>query len=257
MILITISYVIDQILMAILLLVAYKKSKGANFLFSYQTRRAQILLKSSVPMMLSGIAGMIMLRCDQIMLKYYLGTDAVGIYAAGSKIYEGWLILPFIFSISLLPLLTKEKEKDPVAYEKKLSFFFGIQIWAAIIFAAILTVAGKTLINLTFGPDYIEAYETMVVLAWTSVFTAAGYMSARYLVLEKMEKKITKRNWIALSANIALNTLLIPAFGTSGAATSTFLSMMLAHFVFDYLDRDLKRLRDIKIRSILLKPYWR
>jgi len=78
-------------------------------------------------------------------------------------------------------------------------------------------------------------------------------MSARYLIVEGLQKKIAKRNWIAIMINIPSNYVLIPMLGVNGAVISTMISMFFAHYLLDYLDPDLVELRKIKNSSLLLR----
>ncbi|WP_225607771.1 MULTISPECIES: polysaccharide biosynthesis C-terminal domain-containing protein [unclassified Pseudomonas] len=79
-----------------------------------------------------------------------------------------------------------------------------------------------------------------------SVFTAIGSVTARYLSIEHMEKKIVIRSGIGALLKVMLNLVLIPSFGLSGAAASTLVCALTVNILLDWTDRDLMRLRKIK-----------
>ena len=86
----------------------------------------------------------------------------------------------------------------------------------------------------------------------TAVWAALGSGTARYLVAEKMEKKIAARTIIAAVVNCLLNLMLIPRFGIQGAAVATLLCTFVANYLMDWFDPDLKPLLKIKHRAIFI-----
>lgn len=249
-----VAFTFDHLLIAASLIIMYLLQNQPRLFFSFKKSLIKPLLKSAWPMVASGVAGMVMVRLDQIIIKNILDPYQLGLYAAASKIYEGWLLLPFVLSISLLPMLAKLKEKrETKIYHNKLVPIFSLVLWASIAFAFIMTVFGKWLLNITFGPQYFYSYHSLVILSWASVLGAAGYMSARYMVVEGMEKKVARRNWLAVFINIPLNFIMIPIYGIEGAAFSTLISLFIAHYVIDLLDPQLKSLLMVKHRALMFK----
>src|SRR5690606_443338 len=96
-------YALDYLVVAILLLVLHVYKKQVNFLQKFNVNYVLPLLRSAWPMVLSALSVVIYMRIDQIMIKNILGSYELGLYAAAVKVYEGWLVLPYVFGISLLP----------------------------------------------------------------------------------------------------------------------------------------------------------
>jgi O-antigen/teichoic acid export membrane protein len=71
--------------------------------------RAKSLLQDSWPLILSGIAVMIYMRVDQLMLKEMAGAEAVGIYSAALRISEAWYTVPTLVTASLFPSIIESK----------------------------------------------------------------------------------------------------------------------------------------------------
>ena len=69
------------------------------------------LLKDSYPLVLTGFVTSIYIKIDQIMIKEFLDSEAVGQYSAAIKLTEGWLLLPAIVASSLLPAIINLKKK--------------------------------------------------------------------------------------------------------------------------------------------------
>jgi O-antigen/teichoic acid export membrane protein len=248
-----ISYAIEHMLVAIILLLVYTKDNYPNSIMSFSANLVKPLLARSWPMLMSGIAGMILLRVDQIMIRILLDEKHLGLYAAAAKIYQGWVSFPFILSLSLLPMLIKLKKASPSKYENSMTIFFSMVFWFCILVSIFVTIFKDTIIDLTFGPKFEASSNALVIMIWASAFSAIGFMSARYMIVEGMEKKIARRNWIAITINIPLNYILIPIFNIEGAAIASLASLIVVHYFIDIADDDLRQLLRIKNNSILFK----
>ena len=248
-----IVFALEQAVVAAFLLLVYFRRKRPAFFLSFRAVLVAPLLKSAWPMVLSGIAGMLLTRIDQVMIKHFLGAHQLGLYGAAAKIYEAWIVLPFILSISMLPLITKLKSGAPAAYEQKLTWLFTVTFWASVFFALVTSLAGEWIILLLFGDGFAGTGRALAILVWASALSAFGFMSARYLVVEGMERKIARRNWTAVMINIPLNLVLIPEFGIEGAAAATLISLLAVHYFMDILDHDLHALHRIKNRALLMR----
>lgn len=248
---IVVAFSAEQAFIGMYLALIYKIKYKSFWNFAFKKIIFVKLFSSAWPMVLSGIAGVLLVRIDQIMIKNMLSVDQVGVYSAAAKIYEGWLVLPFIVSISLLPVLSKLRLKNYDLYLKSFKIIFSAVIWMSIAFSILITIFGRELILITFGKEYIASYNILVILCWASVFGSIGYVSARYLIVEGMEKTIATRNWIALAINIPLNLVLINLFGVEGAAISTLICLIFAHYFIDFIDPKLKNLRSIKFDALI------
>lgn len=252
------SFILDNLLLALALVVIYLRKTGDIGCL----RPAQIdpvlmktLLQQSWPMIISGLSGILLSRLDQIMIEYYAGASSLGIYAACARIYEGWISLTFMYSVATLPLLIKIQQRPIQESIKPLSALFAIPMFASILFSVALTVCSEPLLAFVFGHAYVAGANTLQVLGICSIFASLGYMSARFLIAAGKQKKIAHRNLLAIAMNAVLNTFLIPAFGIIGAAIATLLTLFFVHFVLDYLSPELATLKHIK-QNILLFKFW-
>lgn len=248
-----IAYAIDHLIIAIVLSLMYFSKYNFNFFVAFNRKYVKRLLSSAWPMIMSGIAGIVLIRIDQLFIANMLGMNQVGLYAAASKIYEGWMTIIFVITISILPMLIKLKEQSSEIYFDKLQYFFKLLFWSSVLFSIIVSTFSDSIINILFGLQFEESKDILALMVWVSLFTSFGFMSARYLIVEGLQKKIAKRNWIAIMINIPSNYVLIPMLGVNGAVIATMISMFFAHYLLDYLDPDLVELRKIKNSSLLLR----
>jgi O-antigen/teichoic acid export membrane protein len=66
--------------------------------------------------LLSGIAIMIYMKIDQIMLGQMVGDEAVGIYSAAVRISEVWYFVPIAIVASVFPAILEAKKRSETQY---------------------------------------------------------------------------------------------------------------------------------------------
>jgi len=253
LLLFAIAYALEYAIVGLLLVITHFVKKQPRFLFLFQKDLAKSFLKSAWPMVLSAVSAMLYMRIDQIMIKNMLDVHQLGLYAAATKIYEGWTIVPYVLSISLLPAIVKLKASSPISYETNLTKLFSLLFWLGIIVATITTLGGEWIIGVSFGAEFIEAKSVLAIVMWTAAFTALGTVSARYFTVEGMEKKIAIRTVFALIINVIINIILIPIYGIEGAAVATLITIFITNYLFNYVDKELKQLVNICNNAILLR----
>lgn len=248
-----VAALLDHVVLAALLSFAVVKTHTVNFLKYFSLDDAKSLLKSAWPMVLTALASMIFMRIDQVMIRSMLGMHELGIYSAAVKVYESWIILPYVITISLLPAIVKLKQGDEQNYHRKLCHLFRVVIWLSVLAAIIVSLLSTPIMTIAFGSRYTQSASVLSILMWTAAFASMSSVSARYFNAENMEKKIALRTAIAAAANIGLNLLLIPQYGIKGAAIATFSCVFFTAYAMDWADKDLRILLKLKHRAIFFR----
>ncbi|MNJ44333.1 Polysaccharide biosynthesis protein [compost metagenome] len=236
----------DHIVLAVFLIIALQKINKLRFFKFFSRSDAKVMLSSAWPMVLTAVASLIYMRIDQIMIRKMLGLQEVGIYSAAVRVYEAWIVFPYIITVSLIPLIVKLKQGGVENYHRRLVQLFRLVIGLSAIAAIAVSLFGESMVVLAFGQAYSEAAPILSVVMWTAVFAAIGSVSARYFNVERMERKIAFRTLLAAALNVLLNLILIPAYGVIGAAFSTLFCTIFANYVMDWFDKDLKVLLALK-----------
>ena len=105
--------------------------------------------------------------------------------------------------------------------------------WPSLAAAILLLALGLPLLWL-FGPQFVEGYPVMLILVVGFLFRSS-MGPAEFLLNMLGEHKVCAAVLLATALlNIALNLVLVPAFGLFGAATATSTSLVAAammHYV--------------------------
>ncbi len=210
------------------LYVVYQCLGGNVFSWRATIARSKNLLQNSWPLALSGLAIMLYMRIDQIMLGQMVSDDAVGIYSAALRISEIWYFIPVLICSSVFPTIIKAKKRDERAYNQHFQMLFDLVTLIAICIALPMTFLSSKLALLLFGPAFSSSGPVLAIHIWAGVFVFSGVVSSKWFLVEELQKLFFIRSIIGCLVNISLNFLLIPRFFAIGAASATVISQAMA-----------------------------
>lgn len=218
---------------ALILLIALWKWGLALTSLRVSAERAKILLRDSWPLIISGIAIMIYMKIDQIMLGQMIGDQAVGIYSAVVRISEVWYFIPMSIVASVFPAILEAKKLNEAEYRARLQKLYDLMVWLSVSVALPMTFVATPLVELLFGQAYVAAGTILAIHIWASVFVFLGVASDKWFLVENRQLLGLQRTILGAIANIVLNFMLIPKYGVIGAAIATVISQVLAAWLFD------------------------
>ena len=106
-------------------------------------------------------------------------------------------------------------------YTKKLKQLYSLILWINIAYALFVTIFANFIINVLYGPEYINAKVPLLLAVWSGGFSYVGVARDIWLVAEKYQKYSKWFSLIGSITNVILNFLLIPTLGIVGAAIAT------------------------------------
>lgn len=236
---------------AIVLLIIYARRGGRLRAWNIRASRAKSLLKDSWPLILSGLAIMVYMRIDQIMLGQMLGDEAVGIYSAAVRISEMWYFIPTAIVASVFPAIVEAKKQSEMLYYKRLQKLYDLMVWMGILIAVPITFFSDRLIALMFGDEYEQAGAVLALHIWAGVFVFLGVASGKWFLIENLQKSAFYRTLIGMVVNIIVNFQLIPIYGVVGAAIGTLCSQIFAAYLYDAMQKTTRNSFVLKTASLL------
>ncbi len=223
----------EALIVALLLAVMLSLRGPQLHHLSITLERAKSLLKDSWPLLLSGIAIVIYMKIDQIMLGQMVGDEAVGIYSAAMRISEVWYFAIGIVMASVFPNLAMHHALNSAMITQRWVHAYRAMFWLSITAAFLLTLASSPLVVFLYGDDYLSAGSVLSVHVWAGVNVAIGSVWSKWLLLENRLTIGLYGHLIGAATNVALNFILIPKQGEVGAALATLISYWLsALFVY-------------------------
>lgn len=213
------------------------------------------LLVAGAPLLLSGMAIMIYMRIDQVMLEHLAGggTREVGIYSVAQRLSEVWYFLPLALASSVFPTLVRSRDADRTLYVARLRRLFSLLTAVALVVAVFTTLISSQLIELVFGSRYSGAGPILSVHVWTSIFVFWGVLGETWYLNEGLTRLTLYRTASAALANVAMNFVLIPRYGGVGAAVATLVAQAWSAWLSNLVWARTRPLFFIQVRSLTFR----
>ena len=220
----------------------YLKHFGPIRRFSFSSARAKSLIAESWPLVFSAMAITVYTHIDQVMLGAYLGQEAVGEYAAASKISSIFNLFPVIIAASLFPAIVNAKTLGAEIYQKRLQYYFDLNGGLAYAVVLPMSFLAPWLIRFLYGPDYIGGGGVLAIQAWSALFVFSGVARNQFLIAESLLKFSLIATLLGAVLNVGINFWLIPRYGGIGAAVATVVSYSVSAYFSSLL---LSRMRPV------------
>ncbi|MBE9818283.1 flippase [Campylobacter concisus] len=214
------------------------------------------LLKDSWPLILSGVVVSIYMKIDQVMIQEMLGSEAVGQYAAATRLSEIWYFIPTVVASSLFPAIVNAKRQSEELYYDRLQKLFDLVVWIAIAIALPITFLSDMIVNMLYGEQYNQAASVLMIHIWASIFVFLGVVSGNWYINENLQLLAFWRAFYGMISNIFLNLLLITKYGIQGAAIATLISYMIVDFISDIVNCYSRRIFFMKLNTINPRRIW-
>ncbi|GAB6270451.1 MAG: flippase [Smithella sp.] len=241
---------VEALIVAVGLLGIYAWRGGKLTAWRFRFARAKVLLTDSWPLILSGLAIMVYMRIDQIMLGQMLGDESVGIYSAAVRISEVWYFIPMIIVASVFPSIIEAKKKSETLYYQRIQKLYDIMVLLALSLALLMTFLSDWVITLLFGNAYQQSGPVLAIHIWAGIFVFLGVASGKWFLIEGLQKYAFYRTLFGAVVNIVLNLIMIPKFGVLGAAWATVISYAAAGLFSDVLQKKTRTIFKMKLRSL-------
>lgn len=186
---------------------------------------------ASVPVAISVLAQTLKNNTDIIMVGAMLGDLETGIYRAAAR---GAFMITFASLIAvrvLGPMLSRAVAQDNPEEAQTLLSNAAI-ISAALGLPACLVLGfGAPYYLALYGPEFVEASRSMVILVLGHGFQVLTAAASILLIILHRERQVFAANLFGLIANIVLNYILIGRVGIDGAAIASAVTTVLVNSI--------------------------
>ena len=197
---------------------------------------------------------MIYLKVDQVMLNEMVGNNAVGNYAAATKISEAWYFIPMAIVSSVTPSLIAARRVSKEQFDAKLSKLFGFVTLGAFAVALPAAAFSDQIMTLIYGTSYVRAGPVLAIHIWAAVFVFLGCAQTPFWLAENLQKFTICLTSMGAAVNVVLNMVLIPRYQEIGAAAATLISYAFPSLFALALFDKTKPLFHLTVRA-LLNPF--
>ncbi len=203
--------------------------------FGFNPEVAKHLILFSAPLMISGVVNYAVGWTDTLMLGYLKSSELVGVY--NSAVPLAVLTTLFLHSSAFLysPIASRMYSRGNVEEMSALYRSLTKIVFTATfpVLLLILTFPDR-LIGLIFGSRFVEASLPLAILLIGYATHVSLGLNGLSLVVAGKPGLNMLGDTLAFLLNVALNLILIPYFGITGAAVATSASYVIANALRSY-----------------------
>lgn len=248
-----VSNAFDYMLIAIGLMIVYKKLGGNKLSFNFHT--AKRLLSKSKYYIVSNMMITIFSQTDRIMLKLMINDAATGYYSAAVTCAG---MTGFVFSAlidSFRPLIFDSKKHSEKQFENNMCRLYSIIIYLSLIQSIVMSLFSGLIVKILYGAEYAPANGILSVLVWYTTFSYIGSVRNIWILAEDKQKYLWIINLSGAFANVLLNYLLIPIMGGIGAALASLITQIFTNVVIGFIIIPIKHNNVLMFRSLNPKEF--
>lgn len=169
------------------------------------------VIRDAFPIGLASATAMVYLKVDSLLLYHLAGSVTAGHYAAATRIYEAFMVVPAAVMAAAYPGMCAGRPQAKAAATRILTA-------VAIIATPILIVFAAPGMRAVFATD--GGTSALRILALSLIPTFLNAVLLHQLLAEGRQRSIALINATALGINVLLNLLLIPIGGATGSAVA-------------------------------------
>jgi len=238
----------------VLIIVAFCFFRLSHVRLSFDFSVGKDLLKKGYHYIISGIAVIIYMQMDKVMIGKISGEEELGFYSAASNIANLWLFVPRAIINTARPLVLEGKNLDRAGdsgvFEGRLiKLLTGIMLLGAFVGLG-FTVFGNLAVYILYGKAYMSAGPVLAILIWATVLSQFGSINGIWVVSEGYSPYLKYTVWIGAVTNLVLNSVFIPLFGILGAAIATFMAQFVVQFIAPHFVKPLNEYFAVYKKSV-------
>lgn len=193
--------------------------------------------------MILGIASSAMIvnrNLDMVMLGSLRTSSEVGVYKVAANLSMLCSTVMTVLRLMLQPRISSLYAAGRIDHMRHLSTFAArISFAASAVLSFVFIAFGQDFIVLAFGIDFAAAYMFMAILIIGQLANSFFGPVMMILNMTGHEKIVMWSVIVAAVGNIALNALLIPAYGATGAAVATATTLFAWNLILNIQSRRL------------------
>lgn len=221
----------EQLLMAGMMIILYTRHTNITITkWTFDSTYARTLALDSIPFVFISMSILVSGRIDQVFLKHFLDTAAVGYYSVAVQLTEIWQVVPQILLAALFPALVNAHLAQE-NYGKRILALLALLGLYSLGVSLATTVLAPLLVPLIYGVAFTASIPLVQIYTWSLFGTVAGFLITNVLVTENKRLVQVVVGVVPMILNIVLNIILIPKAGAAGAAWATVISYSLAPLI--------------------------
>jgi O-antigen/teichoic acid export membrane protein len=169
---------------------------------------------------------------DVILLSFFFGERAVGLYAAANKLLSLGSAFATSYTSAIFPFMSRMFEESRKTFQRLSQG--SLKYMLVLIFPSVLTIAllADPLISLLYPGEYANAIPILRVLIWVLLFRFLNPFLSHILFAQGEQRKSLQVVAISLAFYVAICLWFIPRWEAIGAAWAVLLAVTVAFCLY-------------------------
>ncbi|MDY6876696.1 MAG: flippase [Chloroflexota bacterium] len=230
----------------------YHKLLGRSLRPSWNRSFARDMLRMTAPYAANMALGPIYLRIDVVMLAFFQGNIAVGLYEAATSIFYRFNVFARTINNALMPLMAREFESQAERISTYINAAIKYQVVMGMPLSVVCVMLAGPLMNLLYGEGFELSATVFRLLATIITLRFIDNTLATALTASNLQSGRSIAVALAAVFNIVINLVVLPTYSFVGAAITTILTeVCFFSLLYLYLARRVSHPIDSRL---LLKP---
>lgn len=242
------THSVEYGLVGISLLLCYRKLSGQKIGFS--AKLAGEMFAKSKYYIVSGLMVTVFQNTDHVMLKLMVGDVENGFYTTAVTC-AGMTQFVFLAIIdSARPMILSSRNSDQTRFESELASLYSIILYLALMQAVCFVIMAKPIVLILYGSAYAAAIPVLRIVVWYVAFSCMGTVRNIWILAEGKQSILWIINLSGALFNVALNGVLIPVMGASGAALASALTQFFANVILGFILKPIRPNNRLILKSL-------
>ncbi|MBE7037954.1 MAG: flippase [Ruminococcaceae bacterium] len=246
-----ISNAIDYMIIALALIIIYKKIDKSKLKFSFV--RAKEMFSKSRHYIVSSLMVTIFAQTDRIMIKHMIGNSETGFYSAAVACASltGFVFVAIIDSFR--PLIFESKKISIQSYQKNMIRLYSVIIYLSLLQSLFITLLSKYIILILYGNAYMDSVPALRIIVWYTTFSYLGSVRNIWILAENKQKYLWIINLSGALCNVILNYILIPVWGICGASFASLATQIFTNVIVGYIINGIRPSNILMLKALDFK----
>ena len=243
------AYSLEYAILALCFFIAYRISGEEVSRWEANLQQSKVLLKDSSPLFLAYLSCLLYTKVDQIMIGNMIDHYSVGLYAVSTKIFNLPTVLIYMINQSVFNQLVTSYKTNRDQFFKdytKITNYFTVLAFVIVI---TLIALAESIIGTLFGQFYVDAVSILNVQVFGLLFMFNAGLRSSYLTISSNQNIILITTVFSAFLNVIINYILIPLYGTTGAAIATVITQAFSLFILNIMFKESRKLFFIQLKS--------
>jgi O-antigen/teichoic acid export membrane protein len=211
------------------------------------------MMIESWPLMLNHLLATLFFKIDVTLLEPLKGSTVVGWYSAAYKWVDALGVIPSLFTMALMPLMSRLGKEDKAGLDRAYQFAVKLLVMTALPLAVMITFLAPLMIGILGGAKFLpDGAIALQLMIWFITIGWINSLTNYVLIALDQQREMRGAFAIGVGFNVVFNLLLIPTFSYMASAVITVFSELVLLVGFYILLR--KAMGEVPWITMLWKP---